>query len=641
MSKKNTGKNTSTKKKKITFPKVMLILAIVVALGIIGYVVFDKINSSTVKDISIGGAYSELFVGNPEYDEVEYNVSIYPSNANQAYTVSSSNNAVAQVSISEEGKIKIKAVGEGSAKITVRSKAKSSIKDSCDIVVKSIDVQNVTIYDFDNNEIDVNTSQIIEIQKDGLEHYIPFEISPLDGNMDKLQVTDFDKNAIQNVWIDAENRKIVVVPYTNIDNKIVTVYLGIYQNTTKGAVVSKNIPITISLVERKAYLNFEFANMSKGGGLSFSDNHKNTVYLDPASASSIGDFYTRINIAYDENFKNMGEFLAQDFRVSVSDTSASVTDNEMSHILFDYGSTENSAEYKDDTGKVVFTITKEGGAKYYKIVAGEGFVCDDATSYKFTFIHKYTGDKGEIEVKYFEQNLLSVDGSAVEDWKIKCNDDNSADPEANSLTGAIRVVDPDMNKYAVSKGYTVLLRSNIDKGIEKGILGIYTVGKDGNPCNLFTDSNGNSIKIHNDGKRLKLEVNSTISNSSNYNYIEVIFKFFATYWDSRYVSSYSSLIANQNSRIVRFFIDDLYETNGNEFKELVNEVAQSNVEFKNGVGDIATQKDAMRVEDVLTDNASTATSLAKIANDNNTYYIFKLNGAYYKLIFGLDRKSVV
>lgn len=636
MSKKTTGKNTSTKKKKITFPKVMLILAIVVALGIIGYVVFDKINSSTVKDISIGGAYSELYVGNPEYDEVEYNVSIYPSNANQAYTVSSSNNAVAQVSISEEGKIKIRAVGEGSAKITVRSKAKSSIKDSCDIVVKSIDVQNVTIYDFDNNEIDVNTSQIIEIQKDGLEHYIPFEISPLDGNMDKLQVTDFDKNAIQNVWIDAENRKIVVVPYTNIDNKIVTVYLGIYQNTTKGAVVSKNIPITISLVERKAYLNFEFANMSKGGGLSFSDNHKNIVYLDPASASSIGDFYTRINIAYDENFKNMGEFLAQDFRVSVSDTSASVTDNEMSHILFDYGSTENSAEYKDDAGKVVFTITKEGGAKYYKIVAGEGFVCDDATSYKFTFTHKYTGDKGEIEVKYFEQNLLSVDGSAVEDWKIKCNDDNSADPEANSLTGAIRVVDPDMNKYAVSKGYTVLLRSNIDKGIEKGILGIYTVGKDGNPCNLFTDSNGNSIKIHNDGKRLKLEVNSTISNSSNYNYIEVIFKFFATYWDSRYVSSYSSLIANQNSRIVRFFIDDLYETNGNEFKELVNETAQSNVEFKNGVGDIATQKDAMRVENVLTDNASVATSLAKIANDNNTYYIFKLNGAYYKLIFGMD-----
>lgn len=632
MSKKNTNTSSGKKKSKITFPKVMLVLAIVVVLGIVGYVIFDKINSSAVKDISIGGAYSELYVGNPEYDEVSYNVSVYPSNANQAFSVSSSNSSVAQVSITEEGKIKIKAVGEGSAKIVVKSKSKSSIQDSCDIVVKSIDVQNVTIYDFDNEVVDVNTNQVIEIQKDGLEHYIPFEISPLDGNMDKLQVTSFDKNAIQNVWIDAENRKIVVVPYTNIDNKIVTVYLGIYQNTTKGSVVSKNIPITISLVERKAYLKFEFAHESEGGGLSFSDNHKNIVYLDPTSASSIGDFYAKINIAYDEAFKNIGEFNASDFRVSVSDTNATSTDTELAHILFDYGSTSNSAEYKDASGKVVFTITKEDGSKYYRIVAGEGFVSDDATSYKFTFTHKYTGDKGEIEVKYFEQNLLSVNGSAIEDWKIKCNDDNSLDLDENSKTGAIRVVDASMNRYAVSKGYTILLRSNIDKGIEKGILGIYTVSTtDGSPCNLFTDEKGNSIKVYNEGKRIKLEVNSTMSNTYNNNYILVRFKFFATYWDSRYVSSYSSLIANQNSRDVRFTIDDLYETNGNEFKELINESSQSGVDFRNGVGDIANQKDAIRVVGAFSDNSNIAESLAKVANDNNTYYIFKLNGSYYKL----------
>ena len=85
MNKKNTNTSSGKKKSKITFPKVMLVLAIVVVLGIVGYVIFDKINSSAVKDISIGGAYSELYVGNPEYDEVSYNVSVYPSNANQAF----------------------------------------------------------------------------------------------------------------------------------------------------------------------------------------------------------------------------------------------------------------------------------------------------------------------------------------------------------------------------------------------------------------------------------------------------------------------------------------------------------------------------------------------------------------------------
>ncbi len=626
----------SKKKKKITFPKVMLILAICLCVGLIGFVIVDKVTSSSVKAISIEGAYSVLYVGNPKYDSVEHDVVVYPSNAKQGFTAYSSDISVATVSITDEGKIKVKAVGEGSAEISVRSTAKSSIKDSFKVTVKNTDVQNVTIYDFNNEVVDVNTSQTINIQKDGLEHYIPFDIDPVDANIDRLQVLEFDKNALENVWIDAENKRLVVIPKTDIENKIVTVYLGIYQNTTKGQTPAKKIAIQISLTERTAFLKFAYAYDSTSG-IEFKENQntQNIVYLDPkTSGEPIDDFYLKVNIAYDEAFTNIGEFKVEDFMLSISDSSqiGGNTENN-SFVAFDYSSTNNIAEYKGKDGKVIFKISKVNGGEYFKVEAGAGFTPSETTSYKLTFVHKYTGDKGEVEVKYFEKNLLSNNGT-ITDWAIEI-------PSSMASSYALRPLELQQYKYAITNGSSVLLESNIDKGIEKGILSIYTVDRNGKECSEFKNEFGDTITIEKFDKRIKIKAKSIISKTSNstesskYN-ISVRFKFSATYWDDRYTSSYSTLIANANWREYRFIIDDFKEKNDDDFKTATLNSTIS-LSFTNSIGDLGENSADKTVENakfvgISADLTSSTKELEKVASYMETnYYVFKVGSNYYYL----------
>lgn len=614
MSKKTTTKTDSKKKKKITFPKVMLILAIVVTVGILGYVIYDKIDSSVVKAVSIEGAYSELYVGNPMYNSVSYDVSVYPANANQGFTASSSDVSVATVSITADGKIKIDAVREGEATITIRSVAKSSIKDSCKVVVKSVDIQNVTFTQSstsDPNEIKIIDS--VEIQKDGLEHAIDFELDPIDANMDRLKVSSFD-SSLENVWIDKENRRLVIVPKTDIENKTIPVYVEIYQNTTKGSVVSKRVRIMVNLVEREAYLNFEFAH-DASSGLSFSGNHNNYVYLDPQGDSKIADFYTKVNIAYNKEFTNIGEFNVADFRVEINE-----------NVVFDYDSADVSADYIEDD-KVVFTITKENNGEYFKIVAKEGFVSDESTCYKLSFIHRYTSVEGVVEIKYFKQNVLSEEGGAVTSWKIEYDDSTNS-------TDAIRYVGESDNRYAVTNGSTLILKSNIDKGIESGILGIYTTDTNGLKCSLFTDNKGNEIEITKNKNRLVLSARSTASFTQGASYILVRFKFYATYWDSRYLSSYNSLIASAYWQEIQFTVDDLFETNGDEIQRLSSTSSEAKVYFSNTFGDVgsSTQSQAVSIKDVKN---SSGQSL-KLQVGGNDYFVFKNNDNYYKAIITRD-----
>lgn len=622
----------SKKKKKITFPKVMLILAICLCVGLIGFVIVDKVTSSSVKAISIEGAYSVLYVGNPKYDSVEHDVVVYPSNAKQGFTATSSDTKVATVSITDEGRIKVKAVGEGTAQIIVRSTAKTSIKDSFNVTVKNTDVQDVTIYDFNNEVVDVNTSQTINIQKDGLEHYIPFDIDPVDANIDRLQVLEFDKNALENVWIDAENKRLVVIPKTDIENKIVTVYLGIYQNTTKGQTPAKKIAIKISLTERTAYLKFAFAYDSTSG-IKFSENQntQNIVYLDPATdGEPIDDFYLKVKIAYDEAFTNIGEFKAEDFMLSVSDSSQIGGSTESnSFVAFDYSSTNDFAEYKDNNGKVIFKISKVNGGEYFKVEAGNGFKALETSSYKLTFIHKYTGDKGEVEVKYFEKNLLSDNGT-ITDWAIEI-------PTRLASTYALRPLELQQYRYAITNGSSVLLESNIDKGIEKGILSIYTVDKNGNECTEFKNEFEDTITIEKFDKRIKIKANSKISRTntasdSKYD-ISVRFKFSATYWDDRYTSSYSILIANTNWREYKFAIDDFKEENDDDFKS-VSFASTTALNFTNSIGDLSG---GVNVEDVKfvsisADLTSSTKELKYVKEFGKTkYYVFKVGSNYYYL----------
>lgn len=630
MSNKNTN---SKKKKKITFPKVMLILAIALGVGLVGFVIFDKVTSSTVKAVSIEGAYSVLYVGNPKYDSVEHNVAIYPTNANQGFTALSSDNSVATVTITEEGKIRVQAVGEGSAQIVVRSKAKSSIKDSFSVVVKNTDVQDVTIYKPNNEILDTNSNiETINIQKDGLEHYISFDIDPIDANMDRLSVLEFNKDALENVWIDTQNKRLVVIPKTDIENKIVPITLGIFQNTTKGQTDAKKITFNINLVERTAYLKFSFAYDSNSGiNFGVNNNDQNIVYLDPKLTSdAIKDFYVKVNIAYDKDFTNIGEFKVEDFQLSVSDTSRLTGEEESNNfVAFDYSSTNESAEYKDKNGKTIFTITKVDGGKYFKVVAGEGFINDETTSYKLSFVHKYTGDKGEVEVKYFEKNLLADNGGSITDWAIKYDD--------VSNKYAIRALELQKYKYAITNGSSVLLESNIDKGIEKGILSIYTVDKNGDDCSVFSNKFGDSITIEKFDKRIKIKAKSIISRPSNsteadseYN-ITVRFKFSATYWDDRYLNSYSSLIADGNWRDFSFVIDDFKEINDDDFKQLAKTSNNQSltIEFRNSVGDLGEQSQSPSLVSVKSDLVTNTAEVVK--NEATGAYIFKVDGEYYYL----------
>ncbi len=556
------------KKKKITFPKVMLILAIAIAVGWGGFAIIQKLNESVAKSVNIEAAYSEVYLGNPQYESVEFSVSVYPETANQAYRVATSDANIASVTITEEGKVRITAVGVGRATITVQSVAKASLIDSCVIDVKNTDVQDVTFIELIQPEIgdvldEVNaeasgdnqeTLQPIEkeianvvMQKDGLEHYVYFKLNPLDANMDNLTV-DFDENILESVTIDKQNRRLVVVPKTDIANASTAVYMEINQNTDSGErVVSKNVRIQINLVEREAYLAFEFA--SETNDRKFSSNHSGFVYLDPKNLSDpidkrdISDFFVKVVMAYDKNFETFGEFRMEDFVVKVNDEIIIPQGSEAR--TFYYTKAKVNPMTGDEEEVKILEISKiyDNGDWFYKVTATTDF--EEEKYCRLTFEHFYTGAQGVVEVSFFDQQRLSEDKNKF----------NLAVDETSKAGQTINFISSTNSAYAISKGSETVMFTTYDAAINAGIIKAFPVDAEGNECFVFTNNSGEKITITQVANRMKLSASSTVFNTQNkHDAITISFRWKYTYWDNRYIANYGE----EQKIDVNFYIEGIY-----------------------------------------------------------------------------------
>ena len=69
-------KKNIKKKKGGLLKRLLLTTGISVAVILIAVVIINAINKSTIRYITIAGAYSELYVGNPEFGSVEVDVSL-------------------------------------------------------------------------------------------------------------------------------------------------------------------------------------------------------------------------------------------------------------------------------------------------------------------------------------------------------------------------------------------------------------------------------------------------------------------------------------------------------------------------------------------------------------------------------------
>ncbi len=542
------AQNSEPQKKKITFPKVMLILAILIAVGLGAFTIIDKLNDSVAKSISIEGASSDIYIGNPQYESVEFAVSVFPEAANQAFKVSTSDANVASVSITEDGKVKVSAVSVGKATIYVESAAKSSLIDSVEINVKNIDVQNVTFVKRATEDGEVDSPiQSVVMQKDGIEHYVDFNLNPVDANMDNLSI-DFDESILESVTIDKANRRLVVVPKTDIENASTTVYVEINQDTDEGErVVSKNIRIQINLVEREAYLAFEFAS---DANREFSSNHSGFVYLDPKLSTDqqnvrdISDFYVKVNIAYDKDFNNLGTFRMEDFIVRAND-----------EVVVAQNSTEESFSYSQDD-IVLLNIDKvyDNGDCYYKVTATKDF--KSGKYVRLSFEHYFTGAQGVVEVSHFDQSKLSGDAN-----RFNIKQQVVASGENPKLGQTINLISESNSAYAISKGSETVMFTTYDAAINAKIIKAFPVDENGEECYLFTNGSGDQIAITQVANRMKLSATSNVFNTQNdHEAVKISFRWKYIYWDNRYIVNYGE----EQKIDLNFYVEGVYFTAGGD-----------------------------------------------------------------------------
>ena len=113
------GKTKAKKKssKSGLIKRLALIVGLTLIVVVIGVVVIKAINKTTLKTVTVEGAYSELYIGNPELGSVEIGTSVYPETANKSALVAYSNNPeIAQVSYNGET-LSITAVGVGTTEV--------------------------------------------------------------------------------------------------------------------------------------------------------------------------------------------------------------------------------------------------------------------------------------------------------------------------------------------------------------------------------------------------------------------------------------------------------------------------------------------------------------------------------------------
>lgn len=573
MGKKDTKKK---KKKGSSLAKQLgIICGIVAVVVIVAIVVVNAINKTTIKYITIEGAYSELYIGNPEYSSVEIGVSVYPETASKATLMAySSDPAIATVEFDGD-KLNVKAVGVGTATITVRHASKSSLYDTFQVEVKDKDVQTLSFVD----TTDSSVISSVDIKKDGFEHVIPFSLSPRDANMNNLKVDGGYSTAIfESVTIDQEKKALIVVPKTDILQTSAEIDVEIYQNTTQGYDSVQVVTLLVNLKNREAHVRFNLSsNPSQGYSLleytGNNSSNNNIVYLE--RSNNANDVYVLPEVGYDINFDSIGAFSIADYDLSFD--GKSVTDAEYSNGVYSY--------------KNKLSVSRANGQYYYFKTLSD-FVDGDCIYVQF--VHKYTGASSGLQFIYLDVASMGLASSQ----------------------GLEVYVDNDL--YL---GQVVPLNFSYDVGIDRGVVEMYTFVTQGDEVLSFGDSQtSETIVVKKDNKKLSLWAKSLSEGTT------IRFGVRCNYWDSRYVRINDAYFISETFT-VRTNVNGIHcEVAGKE-QNIVAISAGSTKEISlvaEPEGGVIISSD---VQIAITKNGTTTSNVVVTYVENETYQIQVLSSA--------------
>ena len=532
------GKKTTKKKTKGSLIKQLaIILSVVIVVVVVAIVVIRAINKTTIKTITVEGAYSELYIGNPELGKVEVAVSVYPETASTSSLMAYSENPeVATVSF-DGTKIVVDAVGVGDTAIVVRHSSKSSLYDTYQVSVKDIDVQTLTFKKVNENGEKVETSDV-DVKKDGFEYEVPFCIEPYNGNMNNLKIQDFNKAIFEKVEINQEKRVLVIVPKTEIVQTSAEIDVEIFQNTTEGYNAVQVVSLNVNLKNREAYVNFELSSNPQVGfttlqyeGITSSKN--NIVYLEEPDKTAT-DVYVRPIIGYDLGFDVVGGFNFDDYDLYFDGQKISNSE---------YNMAGSGGPFYNYNNKILVTKSK---GNYYYFKTGTNFAEGDCIYVEF--LHKYTEAKSGLQFVYLSSDSMRFDTS----FGLYDKDGTTV-----LTTGGTIVLDA-REVYSLNFTYDTA----IDRGLV--LVEIYDVASDGTEwvyTNEFgDDENDLTISIKKDNKKLSAWAENLTTGT------DVHFNVKRIYWDSRYIQ-----IADNTNIAIKFVVEHI--VNGLHIEQIGREVS--------------------------------------------------------------------
>jgi len=505
---KKKAKKTTTKSGLLK--QLGLTLGIAAIVIVVAVVIINTINKTTIKTITVEGAYSELFIGNPELGSTEIGITVYPETASKSSLVAYSNNPeIATVSFDGE-KLTVTAVGVGTTEVVVRHASKSSLYDTMEICVKDVDIQSLTFGTRDEEGV-LTAVSAVEVKKDGFEHVIPFDLEPANGNMNNLKISDFNNAVFESVEIDQTRRALIVVPKTDIVQTSAEIDVEIFQNTTEGYSAVQVVSLMVNLKNREAYINFELSsNPSSADGFITLDykedkSRSNVIYLEnpvQTETKTALDVYVRPIIGYDKAFESKGAFSFVDYDLYYD--GVKVEENDFN--------AQGEYNYKNK-----LKLTK-GLGDYYYFESLADFNEDDAIYVEF--LHRYTGASSGIQFIRLDVGTIGLGTS--QPFGIYDTDGNIC-----SNGGVIELNSNDV--FSLNFTY--------DVAIDKEIIRIETYKEvaEGNKIErIYTDTfgdtvNDETIKIKKDNKKLSvwtlnLTEDTIINFAAKWNY-----------WDARYV----------------------------------------------------------------------------------------------------------
>lgn len=484
--------NTKKKKKPSLIKQLSLIIGIVVAVIVVAVVVIKAVNKTTIKTITVEGAYQELFIGNPDYASCEVGISVYPETANRATLMAYSENPqVATVEFDGE-KLVVKAVGVGTTNIVVRHSSKSSLYDTFQVAVKDVDVQGLTFVEKDQSGTTTPINSV-NIKKDGFEHIIPFDLEPIDANMNNLRIADFNDAVFESVSIDQSKKALVVVPKTEIVQTSAEIDVEIYQNTIEGYSPVQVVSLMVNLLNREAHIRFNLSSDPTRGysKLDYEENSVNNqvVYLE--QSNNANDVYVLPEIGYDKNFESIGIFNINEYDLAFDGVRLQESDYVAG--VFNY--------------KNKIMVNKAFG-NYYYFKTLSNF--QDGDCIFVEFIHKYTGASKGLQFIYLAVSSIGLDSDQTFEL---------------------------YSSRSLKIGEVSSLDFSYDTGVEKGVIEIYsfkfeTIG--GERVRVKTSDFGDektqhTVSVHKDNKKLSLWTEN-LSDGTTIN-----FGIKSLYWDSRYV----------------------------------------------------------------------------------------------------------